>query len=172
AQWYQACGTRLLRVVVVSVDKGTIGIRVFFSTDPSMTARQILESYSGRWSIEVCFRNLKQLLGFADSSARKQEAVERTAPFVGFIYTILVLWFVQRACKTDLAKPPVRPWYRHKRGFSFEDVLRTARRVLAGQDVLVSSRPLDNLPNPSTKQRRPLTRRRPVSSRPARRPAA
>jgi hypothetical protein len=145
AQWYRACGVRLLRIVIVKVQTGAIGVRVYFSTDPSLCVRQILERYSGRWSIETCFRNLKQLLGFADSSARKRAAVERTAPFVGFIYTVLVVWFVQHARTSSFAALPVRPWYRHKQGFSFADVLRTAQRVLAPLDVLDPARSLDNL---------------------------
>ena len=34
----------------------------------------ILETYAGRWAIEVCFREIKQQLGFADSSARNSGA--------------------------------------------------------------------------------------------------
>ena len=145
AQWYRACGTRLLRIVVVKVDTGTLGLRVFFSTDAMLTVQQILEGYAGRWEIEVCFRNLKQMMGFADSSARKQAAVERTGPFVAFSYTVLVLWFAQRAHTTILAAPPLRPWYTHKQGFSFADVLRTAQRVLAPLDVLDPANSLANL---------------------------
>lgn len=145
AQWYRACGTRLLRIVVVKVETGVLGLRVFFSTDPTLTVQQILETYAGRWEIEVCFRNLKQMMGFADSSARKKTAVERTAPFVAFSYTMLLLWFAQRAHSTILAAPPLRPWYPHKRGFSFADVLRTARRVLAPLDVLDPANSLANL---------------------------
>lgn len=144
-QWYRACGTRLLRVVIVWMPKGAIDLRVFFSTDAAMSVEQILEGYAGRWSIETTFKNLKQLLGFADSQARKKQAVERTAPFVGLMYTMLVLWFAQRAHATALAAPPIRPWYRHKRGFSFADVLRTAQRVLAPLDVLDPRRGLANL---------------------------
>jgi hypothetical protein len=145
AQWYRACGVRLLRVVVVQVHTGTIGVRVFFSTDASLTAQQILEGYAGRWSIETCFKNLKQLLGFADSSARKRAAVQRVAPFVGLSYTFLVAWFTEHAHTHWLATPPVRPWYRHKEGFAFSDVLRTAQRVLASADILDPSRCLHNL---------------------------
>jgi hypothetical protein len=134
-----------LRIVLVHVEHGTVNLRVFFCTDATLTAGEILEGYAGRWSIEVCFKNLKQLLGFADSSARKKEAVERMAPFVGFIYTLLVLWFVQYAYKTSFATPPVRPWYRHKEGFCFADVLRTAQRVLTPLDVLDPRCSLDNL---------------------------
>jgi hypothetical protein len=161
AQWYRACGGRLLRVVVVRVDHGSISLRVFFSTNPNLAVREILESYARRWTIEVCFRDLKQLLGFADSSARKREAVERTAPFVGYIYTTLVIWFAERIHSTDLAVPPIRPWYRQKKDLCFADVLRAAQRAFAHLDVLDPARSLDNL----HKLSRPATRREPAGGR-------
>jgi len=136
AQWYRACGERLLRIVIVQTDEGNLRFRVFFSTDSTLSVLQILERYAERWAIEVCFRDLKQLLGFADSSARKQKAVERVAPFVGFMHTLLVLWFASGAYQAPFAAPPVRPWYRHKEGLSFADILRAAQRVLATFDVL------------------------------------
>ena len=33
AQWYRVCGASIVRIVVVKVDTGTIGLRVFFCTD-------------------------------------------------------------------------------------------------------------------------------------------
>lgn len=162
AQWYRACGARLLRIVVVRVDHGGIPIRVFFSTNPDLAVRTILETYACRWAIEVCFRDLKQLLGFADSSARKREAVERTAPFVGYIYTTLVIWFAERIHQTEIAVPPIRPWYAHKKGLCFADVLRAAQRALAPLDVLDPARSLDNLHELSahrTPQQQPARRR-------------
>jgi len=85
AQWYRACGVRLLRIVVVRIDEGAIGLRVFFSMNPDAAVEEVLEGYAERWGIETCSRNLKQLLGFADSCARKAQAVARIAPFVGLI---------------------------------------------------------------------------------------
>jgi len=145
AQWYRACGVRLLRIVIVQIDGGAIGMRVFFSTDATVAVPIILETYAGRWAIEVCFRELKQLLGFGDSSARKRAAVERTAPFVGLIYTTLVLWFTEGVHLTRIATPPLRPWYRHKQGLCFADVLRAAQRALTPLDVLDPRRSLGNL---------------------------
>ena len=145
AQWYRPCGSRLLKIIIVQVEHGAIGLRVFFSTDPKMSVTAILQGYAHRWSIEVCFRDLKQHLGFADSSARTQNAVERTAPFVGYCYTLVVLWFVQFAYPSNAAVIPVRPWYLHKRGVSFADILRTAQRVLAPFDILDPRWNLDNL---------------------------
>ena len=136
AQWYQACGVRLLRIVVVRVDTGRIGLRVFFCTDALISIRELLEGYAGRWTIEVCFRNLKQLFGFADSAAHTKAAVQRTAPFVGLMYSLLIAWFFEHAHASTSAQPPVRPWYPHKKGVSFADILRTAQRVLAPLEVL------------------------------------
>ena len=155
AQWYRACGSRLIRIVVVRVDDGAIPWRVFCCTDPTIPVVTILETYAGRWSIEVCFRDLKQLLGFADSSARKREAVERTAPFVGYIYTILVLWFGDGVWQRPIAAPPIRPWYPHKNGHSFADILRAGQRALAPLDVLDPARSLKNLQKREAHRRPP-----------------
>lgn len=145
AQWYRGAGERLLRIVVVRVDHGAVPLRVFFSTDLEMSTQLIIETYAGRWSTEACFRDLKQLLGFDESQARCKAAVERVAPFVGHIRTLLVLWFLEGAVGTPLAELPTRPWYRHKSGLCFADVLRAAQRSLAGVDILDLLHDLDDL---------------------------
>jgi hypothetical protein len=154
AQWYRVAGPEPVRVVVVRVDHGNCDLRVFFSTDRSMSVPEILETYAGRWATEVCFRDLKQEFGFADSQARKRAAVERTAPFVGFAYSTLVLWFADGAHASPLAAPPTRPWYRHKEGHSFNDILRCARRILPDLDVLDPARSIEELrENPKSRPR-------------------
>lgn len=145
AQWYRGAGTRVGRVVVVHVPDGAITMRAFFCSDCERSATDVLMTYAGRWSIEVCFRDIKQQLGFSDSSARKQAAVLRVAPFVGFVYTLLVLWFADSVWTTPLAAPPIRPWYTHKQHACFADVLRAAQRVLLRIDVLDPARGYDNL---------------------------
>jgi len=147
-QWYRACGFTLLHIVVVLVPKGKIPYRVFFSTNAELSVQEILSSYSWRWSIEVCFCELKQYLGFADSSARKKEAVLRTAPFVALLYTIIVIWFVENEIyNTSLATPPVRPWYLHKKALSFEDILRAARRAIIPKPIFDLPLVINNLHN-------------------------
>jgi hypothetical protein len=153
AQWYRATGTRVLRIVIVATDSGALPYRVFFSFDGTCEVRTILETYAGRWGIEIFFREAKQLLGFADSQARKEAAVRRVAPMVGLLYSTLVLWFAEGVHSMPIAEPPVRPWYPHKVGLCFADVLRAARRALDGAEVLVPSRHSDNL-----RQSRPPSR--------------
>ena len=38
--------------------------------------------------------------------------------------------------REPLPNVPVRPWYPHKRGLCFQDILRAARRTLAKFDIL------------------------------------
>ena len=140
------------------MDAGKLPIRVFFSSDPNLSTTETLESYAGRWSIEVAFRNLKQHLGFADSPARLRRAVERTAPFAGLLYTALVLWFVEHCCDAPLALVPARSWYRHKATLSFEDVLRAARIDIA-RTVFDPAPSSDNLQNASRPAGPRLSRR-------------
>ncbi len=138
AQWRTVCKDRLLRVVLIRCVKGTIPFRVVFSTRHRDSASAVISGYGHRWNIEVAFRDLKQDLGFADSSARKPMAVLRTAPFVGLVYTALVLWFLDR--RSGKAELPIRPWYRQKQGFSFADILRAAQLSLQPLDILAVSR--------------------------------
>ena len=145
AQWYRVTGDRKLRIVIVRTERGKVPFRTFFSTDASMTVEQIIEAYASRWSIEVCFRDLKQELGFGQSQARKREAVERVTPFIGYTYTMLVLWFATGVADTPVATPPLRPWYRHKKGMCFADILRAAQRVLGDVDVLDLMRDFEQL---------------------------
>ena len=135
--WPSVLGAHLLRVVLVQCTDGGLPFRTYFCTDPTLSVQQILEGYARRWSIEVCFRDLKQHFGFADSSARSQKAVLRTAPFIGLAYSLLVIWFAKSSEARNALVLPVRPWYSHKEGFSFLDILRAAQSELRRTDFRV-----------------------------------
>jgi hypothetical protein len=135
AQWYRVARCRHLRVVLVRVLRGDLPVRVFFSTDPSLPVETIITAYAARWGVEVCFRELKQHLGFGDSSARTRNAVERVTPFSGYLYTVLALWFCGLPNHERRRAAVHRPWYRTKHGYSFEDILRAAQGVLRELDV-------------------------------------
>jgi hypothetical protein len=137
------------------VPRGELSLRVFFCTDSSRTARQIIESYGSRWGIEVLFRDLKQLLGFSASRARSRLAVLRTAPWVGLCYSLLVLWYMELGFDASQMGLPIRPWYRTKSTVAFADILRLAQRTLSSADwvdprlLLASLR--DSTPPPQPK---------------------
>lgn len=131
---WRAAGPRLLRIVIVRMDTGGMPYRVFFSTDCGCPVHRLLKAYASRWAIEVLFRDLKQLLGFAASRARTRLAVLRTAPWVGLNYSLLVLWFLRLDTDMKHLGLPLRPWYRTKDTVSFADILRLAQDTLVGVD--------------------------------------
>ena len=63
-------------------------------------------------------------------------AVRRTAPCVGLLYGVLVMWFWEQSERGLQAVVPNRPWYGHKSAVSFEDILRTARAALGRESLL------------------------------------
>jgi hypothetical protein len=142
ALWYSSAGQRLLRVVVVRDPGGRRRDDCFFTSHLTMHPTEILTTFSWRWPLEVCFRDVKQLLGFEDPQNRVSAATQRTAPFVFYVYDLVLLWFAQSGHR--LFKQPLlpRPWYPQKAGVSFEDILRTLRHA-SWQERIFSDPALD-----------------------------
>jgi len=129
ALWYPSAGQQTLRIVVVRDPSGRRRDDCFFSTDLTLAATQILETFSRRWPLEVCFRDVKQFLGFEDPQNRVAKATTRTAPLVFFIYDLVLLWHAQSGHKLAAHSVLDRLWYTHKTSVSFEDILRTLRHA-------------------------------------------
>lgn len=135
AKWYRASGASLLRVVVVVTERGQVPIRGFFCTRPHLDEVRILEGYAGRWETEVFLRDAQQLLGFVGSSAGRERAVPCVAPPAG-VALHGARRLVSRAPRPRLHTfAALRPWYKHKRGLSFADILREARRAISTADI-------------------------------------
>jgi len=95
ALWYPSAGQQLLRIVVVRDPSGRRRDDCFFSIDLKLGATQILEIFSRRWPLEVCFRDVKQFLGFEDPQNRVAKATTRTAPLIFFVYDLALLWYAK-----------------------------------------------------------------------------
>lgn len=69
---------RKVRVVVVLNTKDERRVRyvVLFSTDTRLSAKQVFDYYTARFSIEFIFRDAKQFAGFSDCQARDKEALD------------------------------------------------------------------------------------------------
>jgi hypothetical protein len=92
-----------------------------------LAATQILEVFSRRWPLEVCFRDVKQFLGFEDPQNWVAKATTRTAPLIFFIYDLALLWYAQSGYRLAAESALDRLWYPQKASVSFEDILRTLR---------------------------------------------
>lgn len=124
--WYKAGrGLVPVRWVYVVDREGTHRPEYFFSTDPEMSVRQIVESYTLRWNIEVTFEEIRAHLGFNTTRHFKKTAVQRVEPCLMGLFTVVTLIW-----QTDLRQRKVRiaqqPWY-SKEQPTFADALRAVR---------------------------------------------
>jgi len=129
ALWYSSAGQRLLRIVVVRDPSGRRRDDCFFSTDLTLKPPQIIETFALRWPLEVCFRDVKQFLGFEDPQNRVSKATQRTAPLILYIYDLTLLWYATSGHLLAPQSALDRLWYKGKTSVSFEDTLRTLRQA-------------------------------------------
>lgn len=136
AQWWPVFGVRAVRFVLVRCATGRLPWRVFLSTDLTLSPASVLEEAARRWATEVFYFDVKQHLGFAASRAWRELAVRRMAPWTALLYGTLVVWFWGQYETGTRGRVPERPWYPQKAGYSFADILRTARWALDHVDVI------------------------------------
>ena len=80
---------RQVKVVAIEHLRGGRGREVFYSTESSAGAEQILRWFSWRWPIEVTFHDSKQHLGLGEAENRKPKAVSRTVPTGLLLYSLI-----------------------------------------------------------------------------------
>ena len=156
AQWRSVFGAQPVRIVLARAEDDSYRPMALVCADPSLSAEQVLEVYSRRWTAEVMHREVKQQLGagaiqngwyrrvrraskrlpkppgIRSHPTRGRRAVERTLPFLLFIYSLIHLWYFQaNRYAADVAlHRKAAPWYRHKTTPSFADMLSAARAEL------------------------------------------
>jgi len=152
AHWYKATeGLVPIRWVFVHDVQGTHEDRYFYCTDPTKTARQIIQLYTARWSIEVTFQEVRQHLGFASPRNRKDKSVLRTGACLLCLFSVVCLIFGKMAhAKPSLTKPPQCQWY-VKTHLTFTDVLASVRRQFWKETVFSEALPHGDLEKLPTK---------------------
>ena len=148
-QWFKAGdGLVPVRWVFVHDVQGTHRDEYFYCTDPTVPPQQIVSWFTGRWSIEVTFQEVRQHLGFATPRNRTAKSVLRTAPCLLGLFSVVSLIFA-RQTEGKGTKPASTPWYR-KAEVSFADALASVRRI-CWAEVLQQSpkhRGVTKLPGP------------------------
>ena len=127
ALWYEACPDRLVRIVIVRDPQGQAEDEYFFTTDLDLSPQQIVFCDTGRWAIEVTFRETKQYLGLEDPQVRKQKAVLRITPFCLWLNSVVKFWFVLESRTAQPELPENDSWYAHKDTISFQDMVGAIR---------------------------------------------
>ena len=93
-QWYKG-GEGLVPVswVFVRDRTGTHRDSYLFSTDPALTPRQVIAIYTGRWSIETTFQELRAYLGLETTRGWTERTVLRAAPCLFGLFSVVALLY-------------------------------------------------------------------------------
>ncbi len=74
--FYHASLKRIIKVAAVrAIRSNKVGTALFFSTDLSLSAQEILQFYRARFQIEFIFRDAKQFTRFGDCQSRNEKAL-------------------------------------------------------------------------------------------------
>jgi hypothetical protein len=147
--WFKS-GKGLVPVlwVLVRDRTGTHRDSYLFSTDLTLTAAAMIETYTGRWSIETTFQELRAYLGLETTRGWKERTVLRAAPCLFGLYSVVALLYVALPASTDHLGAVA---YRGKTEVAFSDAITAVRRQLWLEGVFEShgqTEVFQNLPRP------------------------
>ena len=135
--WYTVNRHDLLRLVVVRDPAGIEPDDYFSTTDLTAGGGDVASRYAGRWSIEVCFRDVKQDLGGEDPQSWKRKGPERAACLSLWLHGLIWCWYLDTHPTGRTWFP--RPWYTRKATPSFLDALAALRQTLWAQRITALS---------------------------------
>jgi hypothetical protein len=130
-QWYGPWKDLPVRLILLR-DTSKYYDLALITTDLTTPIEAIIGRYASRWTIEVVFSQMRQILGVGQARNRTARAVERTVPFGLTTYTLVILWYARHGNPTAdvAAHRAISPWYTHKTEVSFQDMTDTLRRVI------------------------------------------
>jgi hypothetical protein len=128
ATWRPAGGR--IRVVIVQEDHGWLAL---FSTDPALTAEEILAAAADRFSIEQDFHDLKEVEGLGQQQLRDIWANVGAFHVSAWVHTLIELWAwgLPREAVCDRS---ASPWDDPNRRPSHADRRKALQRSCLGQE--------------------------------------
>jgi hypothetical protein len=129
ATWHPAGG--LIRVVLV--DEPT-GWRAYFCTDPSASVAAILETVADRFSLEITFRDCKEVIGAGQQQVRFVWAGVGAFHICLWTFTLTEAWAWGRPAE-ELVNRSASPWDSPLRRPSHADKRRAWRRALLAEEI-------------------------------------
>ena len=136
ATWRPAGGA--IRVVLVDEPNGWVA---FFCTEVSASVADILESVSARFSLEVTFRDLKDVVGAGEQQVRRIDSSVGAFHMCVWTFTMTEAWAWNRDATELVAHRGASPWDDRTRRPSHADKRRAWRRELLAAEILAVLRP-------------------------------
>ena len=135
ATWRRAGG--VIRVVLVDEPSGW---RAYFCTDISASVADILGLVADRFSLEITFRDCKEIVGAGQQQVRFIRASIGAFHLCLWTFTLTEAWAWGREGE-ELVDRSASPWDSPTRRPSHADKRRAWRRALLGEEIRATLRP-------------------------------
>jgi hypothetical protein len=132
--WYKAGkGLVPVRWVFVHDVQGTHRDEYFYTTDTSLSLKQIVSWFTARWPIETTFQEMRAHLGFETPRQYVAKSVLRTAPCLLGLFSVICLIFAEHT-RVHHIRIRSTEWY-VKTEPTFSDAIATVRRLFWQESI-------------------------------------
>src|SRR3954449_66908 len=127
--WWYKSGRPLIAVrwVFVRDRTGTHRDESFFTTDVMMSPQAVIETYTGRWSIETTFQEARAYLGVETTRGWSRNTVLRAEPSLFALYTVVAWLYAELPARYRRVRVVDWPG---KSDVTFSDAITAVRRWL------------------------------------------
>jgi len=113
AVWPEVLGLRPIQIVVVRDPEGKFRDAYLFTTDLGASLSWVVATFARRWSIEVMFKASKQVMGIEGPQHWCRESIEKLAPRVWLMQSVVSLWYLtvgHAVPEAESARRNLGPW--------------------------------------------------------------
>jgi hypothetical protein len=143
--WPKVLGLRPIRVVVVRDPDGKMEDTYLFTTDVAAELTWIVTTFGWRWSIEVSFKASKQVMGIEGPHHWCQGSIERLAPCVWLMQSLIILWYLNAGHASTEAKEEAALMGDWDSPWSLRHILKVLRRATLNATINSKSAQPDGL---------------------------
>jgi hypothetical protein len=139
ALWPRVRGLQPIKIVGVRDPLGTMDDIYLFTTDVNACASWVIIQFAWRWSIEVLFRASKQVMEIEAPQHWCKASVEKLAPWVWSMQSIIMVWYITEGHKLPEAtemKSRMGPWDSE---WSLRHMINVMRRAILHASININS---------------------------------
>ena len=133
--WPRVLGLRPIQIVVVRDPEERLEDAYLFTTDLGAELSWVITQFGWRWAIEVLFRASKQVLDIEAPQQWCQESVEKVAPWVWSLQSVIMVWYISVGYESAAAaelRPLLGEWDSE---WSLRHMLQVLRHTIVNETI-------------------------------------
>lgn len=138
ALWYKGGQPAVpIRWVLLKDPKGVIKSKALLCTNMDFSAKEIVDEFIKRWTVEVTFEEVRAHLGVETQRQWSDKAIARTTPILMALFSLVSIWADMLNNKGLLQIKPCA-WYKKTKP-TFSDAIAAVRQFIWRKNKFLSS---------------------------------